>query len=78
MKYRTQHTGARELKGLIELLEQKRLSRGYVITKELNDFGLLPGVPQQSDVPAQIMRIPAALLCYWMGASEIDMAEDMG
>ncbi len=77
VKYRTQHTGARELKGLIELLEQKHLSRGYVITKELSDFGLLPGVPQQGDVPSQIMRIPAALLCYWMGASEIDMAEDL-
>ncbi|MDR0779718.1 MAG: ATP-binding protein [Pseudomonadales bacterium] len=75
VKYRAQHTGARELKGLIELCEQKRISRGYVVTKSLGDFGPMTGVPQSelpgSQSPAQIMRIPAPLLCYWMGALEI-------
>lgn len=33
------------------------------------DFGSL----ELSEVPkTQIMRIPALLLCYWMGQSELD------
>lgn len=74
VKYRAQHTGARELKGLIELCEQKQISRGYVVTKSLDDFGLMAGLPQNrknNPAPTQIMRIPAPLLCYWMGATEI-------
>jgi len=74
VKYRTRHTGARELKGLIELCEQKRISRGYVVTKALDDFGPLAGLPPPPE-PAgsrtQIMRVPAPLLCYWMGATEV-------
>jgi predicted AAA+ superfamily ATPase len=75
VKYRAQHTGARELKGLIELCEQKRISRGYVVTKSLDDFGALPGLPQaqvEGLPPTKIMRIPAPLLCYWMGATELE------
>jgi hypothetical protein len=82
VKYRAQHTGARELKALIELCQAKRIARGYVITKSLGDFGRMQGLPSlgpepaadaTSDAPAttpQIMRIPAPLLCYWMGATE--------
>jgi len=74
VKYRAQHTGARELKGLIELCEQKRISRGYVVTKSLDDFGLLSGLPKfeaEGQSATQIMRIPAPLLCYWMGATDL-------
>lgn len=63
VKYRAQHTGMRELRGLIELCQAKRIERGYVVTKALDDFGSMEGLP--------IMRIPAPLLCYWMGATEI-------
>jgi hypothetical protein len=79
VKYRAQHTGARELKGLIELCQAKRIARGYVVTKSLDDFGLMQGLPAPapSAEPAatQIMRIPASLLCYWMGATEIPQAD---
>lgn len=67
VKYRAQHTGLRELKGLLELCEQKKISRGYIVTKSLDDFGLMTGLSGQT----QIMRVPAPLLCYWMGASEL-------
>lgn len=70
VKYRAQHTGARELKGLIELCDQKKLARGYVITKSLDDFGVLPSA-STAQAATQIMRIPAPLLCYWMGAHEL-------
>lgn len=71
VKYRAQHTGARELKGLLALCEQKKLARGYVVTKSLDDFGVLPSVPSKTQATTQIMRIPAPLLCYWMGAHEL-------
>lgn len=75
VKYRAQHTGARELKGLIELCEQKKIARGYVVTKSLDDFGLMRGLPDAVKSATQIMRIPAPLLCYWMGASELTQSE---
>jgi len=71
VKYRAQHTGTRELKGLIELCEQKKISRAYVVTKALDDFGAMDLASKGQTAPARIMRIPAPLLCYWMGASEI-------
>ena len=79
VKYRARHTGARELKGLIELCQSKRIARAYVITKSLDDFGTMQGLPVPSPdaapdvqpVATQIMRIPAPLLCYWMGATEL-------
>lgn len=75
VKYRAQHTGARELKGLIELCQSKRIARGYVVTKSLDDFGTMQGLPVSAPdaqtAATRIMRIPAPLLCYWMGATEL-------
>jgi predicted AAA+ superfamily ATPase len=78
VKYRAGHTGARQLKGLVEFCEQKRVSRGYVVTKALDDFGPMPGLPrpETGQAPAPILRIPAPLLCYWMGASEVAAPAD--
>ncbi len=70
VKYRSQRTGLRELRGLLDLCQQKNIDRAYVITKSLSDFGPMDDLPQSQNV--QIMRIPAPLLCYWMGASELD------
>ena len=75
VKYRARHTGARELKGLIELCRARHIARGYVVTKSLADFGPMQDLTRPvSDAEAaaetRIMRIPAPLLCYWMGATE--------
>lgn len=67
VKYRAQHTGVRDLKGLLELCAQKNIERAYVVTKSLDDLGLLLGVPEGT----RVMRLPAPLLCYWIGSSEI-------
>ncbi|MBL8329693.1 MAG: ATP-binding protein [Rubrivivax sp.] len=67
VKYRAQHTGARELKGLVELCQSKRIERAYVVTKSFDDFGLMQGLAAGT----QVMRVPAPLLCYWMGATEL-------
>jgi len=37
-----------------------------VVTKSLDDFGVIADLP---DTAARILRIPAPLLCYWMGES---------
>jgi len=68
VKYRAQHTGLRDLKGLLELCEKKSVKHGFVITKSLSDFGLLKNTNLNH---TSIMRIPAALLCYWMGEAEV-------
>jgi predicted AAA+ superfamily ATPase len=74
VKYRSQHTEARDLKGLKELCQNKMLQRGYVVTKELTDFGLLE---ELSNDTTKIMQIPAALLCYWVGQSELAQYDDL-
>jgi len=68
VKYRTQQTSLQDLSGLIEFCDQKNVKRGYVVTKSLDDFGLL----KNSISKTQILRIPATLLCYWMGEMEIN------
>lgn len=68
VKYRAQHTGLRDLKGLLELCQQKSIARGYLVTKALDDFGATPDLPGTN---TRILRIPAPLLCYWMGESEL-------
>jgi predicted AAA+ superfamily ATPase len=73
IKYRNHHSGIRELKGFKTLCTTKSIARGYVITKSLDDFGKLaiPGVE------TEIMRIPAALFCYWMGEGELLIQNDL-
>lgn len=69
VKHSTQHTGAGDVKGLIEFCKLRNVERGYLITKELDDFGVmdLPG----AKTPVRILKIPAPLACYWMSAVEM-------
>lgn len=66
IKYREQHTGMREIKGLHEFCKEKMPPIGYVITKSLHDFG----VSHLPETNTRILRIPAPLFCYWMGEAE--------
>ncbi|MER2520672.1 MAG: ATP-binding protein [Bdellovibrionales bacterium] len=68
VKYRSNPVQLRELKGLLAFCAEKKTDRGYVITKSLDDFGLLPVDHRDA---ALILRIPATLLCYWMGEMEL-------
>jgi predicted AAA+ superfamily ATPase len=67
VKYRTHHTNIKALKGLLELCQKKKIEYGYVVTKSLDNFGIM-NLPETK---AKIMQIPATLLCYWMGESEL-------
>ena len=42
VKYRHQHTGLGDIKGLTAFCMAKKVPRGYVITREMSDFGVLP------------------------------------
>lgn len=72
VKYRAHHTGKRTLKGLLELCRDKPVERGYVVTKSLDDFGPMP---MPSEISTKVMRIPAPMLCYWMGETELAQGE---
>lgn len=63
-KYRQSQPGSKELKGLLDLCAKKQINRGYAVTKSVSDFG---EVPTTKEHRTKLMRIPAPLLCYWLG-----------
>ncbi|SPD73302.1 conserved hypothetical protein [uncultured Desulfobacterium sp.] len=69
VKYRRRHTGLGELKGISNFCTQKKIPRGYVITREMDDFGILPLDNSLQDT--LLLKIPAPLACYWLGQSEL-------
>jgi len=75
IKYRAKKTGIGELKGLIEFCNKESSEYAYVVTKSINDFGL---IKDNSLTNTKIMQIPAALLCYWMGKSELLQTNSLG
>jgi uncharacterized protein len=68
VKYRGQHTGVNELKGIREFCSTKKVPRGYVITKNIADFGVLHLMEGGESI--ELLKIPAALACYWLGRAE--------
>ena len=72
VKYRSQATGLSELQGMQQFCAEKKVARGYVITKEMTDFGLLS--MREEGGGATVVKIPAPLACYWLGRSEVESA----
>jgi predicted AAA+ superfamily ATPase len=68
VKYRNQHTALQDLKGICRFCELKKADRGYVVTKSLDDFGIMH---HDKENEYSLLKIPAALLCYWMGEMEV-------
>ncbi len=72
VKYRPPHsTGISELKGMLEFCADKKLKRGYVITRDCEDFGV-QNVTRHG-VGTNLIKIPAPLACYWLGRSELEV-----
>jgi len=69
VKYRSQHTSLSDCKGLVEFCSKRDIKRGYIVTKAIDDFGV---IEQQKSSPTAILKIPATLLCYFMGEMEIN------
>lgn len=65
VKYRARSVGIKELQGLHEFCEQKKINHGYVITKTHTDFSIM-----KLSSKIAIVKIPAPLACYWMGEKE--------
>ena len=72
VKYRGQSTGASELKGMREFCRTKKVARGYVVTRQLSDFGILR--LNEGGQEIELLKIPAPLACYWLGRSELASA----
>jgi predicted AAA+ superfamily ATPase len=76
VKYRSSHTGAGDLKGLADFCQTRNAPRGYVVTREMGDFSVLPlgfeVATKAGSMPARIVKIPAPLACYWLGKTELD------
>ena len=65
-------TGAGDLKGLEQFCADRKVDRGYVITKDVNDFSVMPLV--RAAAAARVVKIPAPLACYWLGLLEVEAA----
>jgi predicted AAA+ superfamily ATPase len=65
VKYRSSHSNLSDCKGLSEFCSKKGVNRGYIITKSLDDFGVI-----ESDKSPSILKIPATLFCYFLGETE--------
>lgn len=48
--------------------EQRDVKRGYAITRDGTDFGV---VSLGQDNGVSVLKIPAPLACYWLGQSEV-------
>lgn len=68
VKFRRASTGAGELKGIIEFCRERAIRRGYVITRDLRDFST---IPIDTVDGGALLKVPAALACYWLGQSEL-------
>ncbi len=73
VKYRSQVTGWGELKGMQQFCVERKVARGYVITKEVTDFGVLP--LGEAGGHATAVKLPAPLACYRLGRSEVENAD---
>ncbi|MFT7099003.1 MAG: putative AAA+ superfamily ATPase [Rickettsiales bacterium] len=68
VKYRSAHTSLKDCAGLVEFCSKQDIKRGYIITKSVDDFGV---IEKQNLESPSILKIPAPLLCYFMGEMEI-------
>lgn len=73
VKYRGQNVGTHELKGIMQFCRERGVKRGYVITKDAADFGVLT-LPDNDDI--KLLKIPAPLACYWLGRSELEAPDN--
>ncbi len=75
VKYTQARVALRDLKGLRLLCGQKKISRAYVITRDMADFAVVSvncskGTKDEGESPLAILKIPAPLACYWLGQFE--------
>ena len=75
VKYSEGIARVEDLKGLRMLCDQKRISRAYVVTRDMADFEVctVPTTGQSGDDTGgntNVLKIPASLACYWLSRLE--------
>lgn len=73
VKYQDAEITPKRLRGLRQLIEERGVEQGYVITQRWEDFGLLPVESmkpgrEREVLAARVLKIPAPLACYWLSA----------
>ena len=48
------------------------MGRGYVITKDVNNFNVMPLV--RAAACPRVVKLPVPLDCYWLGLPEVEAA----
>lgn len=68
VKYRSSVDLKRHVRGLHRFHEKKGFTRGYLVTRNVKDFGPVerPAV-SPGRRKGRVMRVPALLFCYWLG-----------
>lgn len=73
VKYRApEHTGLSELKGMVTFCAERQVDTGYVITRDVTDFGTI--AVDREGAKTRLLKIPAPFACYWLGRSELETA----
>jgi len=77
VKYTQGFVRPSDLKGMAAFCAQKKIARGYVLTRDMSDFGplTLPHEGKNAMAPT-VLRIPAPLACYWLSQSHIGKQEE--
>jgi uncharacterized protein len=79
VKYTRNAVQPEDLKGLRQLCEEKNVARAYVVTGDMVDFEVIPLTGRRGnsirDFEPAVLKIPAALACYWLSQSEHSEAE---
>lgn len=67
VKYTQGMVQAKDLKGMATFCAEREVAQGFVMTREMSDFGPL-SLPHAASakVPPVAMRVPAPLACFWL------------
>jgi predicted AAA+ superfamily ATPase len=67
VKYTQGKVQAHDLKGMALFCAQRACPQGYVFTRDMGDFGLLPlPTTASTNTGPMLLRIPAPLACLWL------------
>ncbi|MCL2648268.1 MAG: ATP-binding protein [Phycisphaerales bacterium] len=67
VKYTQGMVKVKDLKGMSVFCEERGITQGFVVSREMSDFGglTLPASKSAKNAPV-IMRVPVPLACYWL------------
>lgn len=73
VKYRApEHTRLSDLKGMVGFCAEHRVDIGYIITRDVTDFGVIE--IDRDGRKSRLLKVPAPFACYWLGRSELESA----